>query len=172
MSQNNGNSSQIRAHLQGKSTEYLVDLLVDLIQAAEEPLRRRFWERLAPPMIATTDLRYASPEEFLAELNEFVEAVENGEYYDEAALEYYGEDPFDREYRRDKYSWYEEFDPDAHEGLNTLGEFLEEADSYIAPLYGSLSCRRIPGNGRGDGQPIAKGCNGSRTSPAYCCLAA
>lgn len=121
----------IRAHLENQSTAYLVDLLMDLIQALEEPVRQRFWQRLAPPAMATADLRYTSPEAFLAELREFEEAVREGEFFDEEALEYFGEDPFDREYNRDKYGIYEDFDPDSHEGLNTLGAFLTEADSYF-----------------------------------------
>jgi hypothetical protein len=55
--------------------------------------RQRFWERLAPPTIATADLRYSSPEAFLIELQEFEEAVMEGEFFDEEALEYFGEEP-------------------------------------------------------------------------------
>lgn len=131
MTKDNDNISPIRTYLQGKSTEYLVDLLIDLIQAIEEPARQRFWERLAPPAMATADLRYPSPEDFLTELREFEEAVMEGEFFDEDALEYFGEDPFDREDDGDKYGYYENFDPDMHQGLNTLGEFLTEADSYF-----------------------------------------
>lgn len=130
MAADNDNISQIRIHLQTQPAEYLVDLLIDLIQAMDEPTRQRFWERLAPPAMATADLRYSSPEAFLIELQEFEEAVAEGEYYEEEALEYFGEDPFDREYHRERYGWYEEYDPDDHAGLNALAEFLAEADSY------------------------------------------
>lgn len=127
----NDNLLTIRTHLENRSTAYPVDLLIDLLQALEEPARQRFWARLAPPEMATADLRYSSPEAFLAELQEFEEAVQEGEFFDEEALEYFGEDPFDREYNHDKYGIYEDFDPDMHEGLNALGEFLTEADSYF-----------------------------------------
>lgn len=119
----------IRRHLAEQSTPYLVDLLVDLIQAVDEPTRQRFWPRLAPPAMATADLLYESPEEFLTELQEFAAAVQAGDYFSEEALEYFGEDPVDRQYRQDKYDWLEDFDPDEHEGLIRLGDFLSEADS-------------------------------------------
>ncbi len=128
---NNENLSAVRVHLENQSTAYLVDLLIDLIQAVDEPMRQRFWERVAPPSVATADLRYSSPELFLTELEEFAEAVREGAFFDEDALEYFGEDPFDREYHRDKYGMYEDFDPDMHEGLNTLGDFLTETNSYF-----------------------------------------
>ena len=133
----NDNLSTIRTHLENQSTTYLVDLLMDLIQAVEEPVRQRFWERLAPPEMATADLRYASPELFLTELQEFAEAVEEGDYFGEAALDYFSEDSFDREYYGNRYGYYEDFDPAMHEGLNSLGDFLTEADSYFqAGQYG------------------------------------
>ncbi len=120
----------IRTHLQGQETSYLIDLLIDMMQAMDEPLRQRFWDRLSPPAMATADLRYPSPEDFLQELADFVASVFEGDYYDEDALEYFGEDPFDREYYHDKYGAYD-YDPDMHAGLNALGEFLTEADSYF-----------------------------------------
>ncbi len=131
MRTNNDNLSAIRVHLEKQSTAYLVDLLIDLIQAVEEPTLQHFWERLAPPAMATADLRYPSPEDFLTELREFEEALMEGEFFDEDALEYFGEDPSDREYYHDKYGYYKDFDPEMHQGLNTLGEFLTEADSYF-----------------------------------------
>ncbi len=131
MAIDNENFAAVRAHLENQSTAYLVDLLLDMIQALEEPVLQRFWDRLAPPAMATADLRYASPEQFLTELREFGEAVAEGDYFDEEALEYFSEDPFDREYYQDKYGYYEDFDPDMHQGLNALGEFLSEADSYF-----------------------------------------
>ncbi len=108
MTINNDNLAVVRTHLENQSTEYLVDLLLDLMQALEEPVRQHFWDRLAPPAMATADLRYSSPEQFLAELREFEEAVAEGVYFDEDALEYFGEDPFDREYYQDKYGYYAE----------------------------------------------------------------
>jgi hypothetical protein len=131
MNENSDSMSLIRTHLQKQSPEYLIDLLVDIVQAVDEPFRQRFWDRLAPPAMATAVLRYTSPEVFLTELQEFEEAVMEGEFFDEEALEYFGEDPFDREYNRDKYGLYEDFDPDMHDGLNQLGEFLTETDSYF-----------------------------------------
>jgi tetratricopeptide (TPR) repeat protein len=137
MMTDNDNLSTIRTHLEDQSTTYLVDLLMDLIQAVEEPVRQRFWERLAPPAMATADLRYASPEFFLTELQEFAETVGEGDYFDEEALDYFSEDPFDREYYGDRYGYYEDFDPAMHGGLNSLGDFLTEADSYFqAGQYG------------------------------------
>ncbi len=137
MAPDNNNLTAIRAHLENQSTAYLVNLLLDIIEALEEPVRQRFWDRLAPPAMATADLRYASPEQFLTELRDFEEAVGEGDYFDEEALEYFGEDPFDREYYRDKYGYYGDFDPDMHAGLNALGDFLTEADSYFqAGQYG------------------------------------
>lgn len=127
----NDNLSTIRTHLENQSTTYLVDLLIDLVQAVEEPVRQRFWERLAPSAMATADLRYSSPELFLTKLQEFAEALEEGDYFDEEALDYFSEDSFDREYYGDRYGYYEDFDPDLHEGLNSLGDFLTEADSYF-----------------------------------------
>ncbi len=122
--------TRIRTHLQAQDTSYLIDLLIDMMQAMDEPLRQRFWDRLSPPAMATADLRYPSPEDFLQELADFVASVFEGDYYDEEALEYFGEDPFDREYYHDKYGVYD-YDSDMHAGLNALGEFLTEADSYF-----------------------------------------
>lgn len=83
---NNDNLSSIRTHLENQFTACLVDLLKDVIQAMEEPVRQRFGERLAPPAMATADLRYSSPELFLTEMQEFEEAVMEGEFFDEEAL--------------------------------------------------------------------------------------
>ncbi|MCP4419877.1 MAG: hypothetical protein GY805_24965 [Chloroflexi bacterium] len=121
---------RVRAHLQAQDTSYLLDLLIDMMQAMDEPLRQRFWDRLSPPAIATADLRYSSPKDFLQELADFQESVFEGDYYDEEALEYFSEDPFDRDYYHDKYGAYD-YDPDMHNGLSNLGEFLTEADSYF-----------------------------------------
>ncbi len=127
---NNDTIIRIRAHLQTQDTKYLIDLLIDMMQAMDEPLRQRFWDRLSPPAMATADLRYPSPEDFLQELADFEVSVFKGDYYDEEAVEYFSEDPYDREYYHDKYGVYD-YDPDMHSGLNALGEFLTEADSYF-----------------------------------------
>ncbi len=115
----------LRVHLQDKSADELITLLLDLIQQVDEPTRQQFWNRLAPPGLATADLRYPSSEIFLAELDEFARAVEQGDYFDEEAQEYYGEDPADRDYHGLEY------DPDDHAGLRALRQFLTEAGSYF-----------------------------------------
>ena len=51
MMTDNDNLLAIQAHLENQSTAYLVDLLIDLIQAIDEPMRQRFWERVAPPSV-------------------------------------------------------------------------------------------------------------------------
>ncbi|MBE7554286.1 MAG: hypothetical protein HS126_24770 [Anaerolineales bacterium] len=61
----------------------------------------------------------------MAELDEFARAVEQGDYFDEEAQEYYGEDPADRDYHGLEY------DPDDHAGLRALRQFLTEAGSYF-----------------------------------------
>lgn len=115
----------LRVHLQDKSADELITLLLDLIQQVDEPTRQQFWNRLAPPGLATADLRYPSSELFLAELDEFARAVEQGDYFDEEAQEYYGEDPADRDYHGLEY------DAEDHAGLRALRQFLTEADSYF-----------------------------------------
>ncbi|NHZ71633.1 MAG: hypothetical protein GWP17_00900 [Aquificales bacterium] len=123
----NNTITDIRVHLQAQETEYLVDLLVDMMQAMDEPLRQRFWDRLAPSAMATADLNYASPEDFLQELADFRESVFEGDYFDEETMAYFNEDPSDRDYFHDEY----DFDLDMHAGLSALGGFLTEADSYF-----------------------------------------
>ncbi|MBE7554285.1 MAG: hypothetical protein HS126_24765 [Anaerolineales bacterium] len=54
----------LRVHLQDKSADELITLLLDLIQQVDEPTRQQFWNRLAPPGLATADLRYPSSEIF------------------------------------------------------------------------------------------------------------
>ncbi len=112
----------IRTYLEKKTKPELVALLLDLVQGMDEPTRQRFWEHLAPPGMATADLRYPSAEDFLAELEAFVEEVSEGEYYDEEAATYYGED---------NYNEYEDYDPDDHAGVKALRAFFHEADSYF-----------------------------------------
>ena len=73
----------IRQHLTNKSADELVDLLMDLLQQIDEDTRRHFWEQLAPPGLATADLRYSSPEAFLANVDRFVAAAAARKYYDE-----------------------------------------------------------------------------------------
>ena len=114
--------AHIRAYLEKKTKPELVALLLDLVQGMDEPTRQRFWEHLAPPGMATADLRYPSAEDFLAELEAFAEEVSEGEYYDEEAATYYGED---------NYNEYDDYDPDDHAGVKALRAFFHEADSYF-----------------------------------------
>ena len=114
--------AHIRAYLEKKNKPELVALLLDLVQGMDEPTRQCFWEHLAPPGMATADLRYPSAEDFLAELEAFAEDVSEGEYYDEEAATYYGED---------NYNDYEDYDPDDHAGVKALRAFFHEADSYF-----------------------------------------
>lgn len=114
--------AHIRAYLEKKSKKELVILLLDLVQGMDEPTRQRFWEHLAPPGMATADLRYPSAEDFLAELEDFADDVSEGKYYDEEAAIYYGEDNYDET---------EAYDPDDHIGIKALRTFFHEADSYF-----------------------------------------
>lgn len=120
--------TRIRQHLTGKPAGELVDLLMDLLQQVDETTRRRFWEQLAPSGLATADLRYPSPETFLAEVKRFVNAAAAGEYYDEAA-DYYGEDPADRSYHVEQ-GYIEAYDIEYHSGMSTLKTLLAETGSY------------------------------------------
>jgi hypothetical protein len=83
---------QIRAHLEGKSSRELVELLLDLASEMDEPTRQHFWARLASRGLATADLRYSSPQDFLEDLETLAEEVEEGGYYDEDAARYFGAD--------------------------------------------------------------------------------
>jgi len=114
--------AHIRAYLEKKNKSELVARLLELVQGMDEPTRQRFWEHLAPPGMATADLRYPSREDFLAELEAFAEEVSEGEYYDEEAAIYYGED---------NYNDFDEYDPDDHAGLKALRAFFHEAGSYF-----------------------------------------
>ena len=114
--------AHVRTYLEKKTKTELVALLLDLVHEMDEPTRQRFWEHLAPPGMATADLRYPSAEVFLAELQTFVEEVAEGEYYDEEAAMYYGED---------NYNDYDDYDPDDHVGVNALRAFFHEANSYF-----------------------------------------
>jgi len=117
--------AHIRVYLEKKNKSELVALLLDLVQGMDEPDRQRFWEHLAPPGMATADLRYPSPEDFLAELEAFAEEVSDGKYYDEEAAEYYGDDNYN------DYGDSDEYDPDDHAGIKALRAFFHEADSYL-----------------------------------------
>jgi hypothetical protein len=114
--------ANIRAYLEKKNKSELVALMLDLVQEMDEPTRQRFWEHLAPPGMATADLRYPSADDFLSELEAFTEGVSEGEYYDEDAAMYYSDD---------NYHEYEDYDPDDHVAIKVLNGFFHEADSYF-----------------------------------------
>ncbi len=114
--------AHICAYLEKKNKSELVALLLELVEGMDEPTRQRFWEHLAPPGMATADLRYPTSEDFLCELEAFTEEVSEGEYYDEDAATYYSED---------NYNDYEDYDPDDHPAIKALRNFFHEADSYF-----------------------------------------
>jgi len=114
--------ANIRVYLEKKNKPELVALLLELVLEMDEPTRQRFWEHLAPPGMATADLRYPSAEDFLSELESFAEEVSEGEHYDEEAATYYGED---------NYNEYEDYDPEDHAAIKALRGFFHEADSYF-----------------------------------------
>ncbi|MEW5872641.1 MAG: hypothetical protein AB1894_25495 [Chloroflexota bacterium] len=116
-------AAHIRTYLQKKSKSELVNLLLELIQGMDEPTRQRFWEYLAPPGMAIADLRYPSPEDFLAELEEFNQEVTEGEHFDEDAATYFGEDSY--------YDDEDEYDPDTHKGLQALRVYFHETGTYF-----------------------------------------
>ena len=113
---------RIRAYLEKKSKSELVTLRLDLVQGMDEPTRQRFWEHLAPPGMATADLRYPSADDFLAELETFADEVSEGDYFDEDAAAYYGEDDYNEP---------SDYDPEDHVGIKALRTFFHEADSYF-----------------------------------------
>jgi hypothetical protein len=78
--------SHIPVFMETKNKSELFALLLNLVQGMDEPDRQLFWERLAPPGVATADFRYPSPEVFLAELEVFAEKVSDGKDYDEERL--------------------------------------------------------------------------------------
>ena len=121
--------TQIRQHLTEKSADELIGLLMDLVRQMDETTRRRFWEQLAPSGLATADLRYPAPEAFLAEVEAFVNAAAAGEYYDDEAAEYFGEDPVDRRYHIER-GYIDEYDIADHDGASRLRELLEAAAWY------------------------------------------
>jgi hypothetical protein len=121
--------TQIHQYLTDKSAHELVDLLMDLLQQIDEATRRRFWEQLAPPGLATADLCYPSPEAFLADVKTFVTAAAAREYYDDEAADYFGEDPVDRDYHVQQ-GYIDEYDITYHTGMSELERLLEAAGSY------------------------------------------
>lgn len=114
--------TNIRAYLEKKNKPELIALLLNLVQEMDEPTRQKFWGHLAPPGMATADLRYPSAEDFLFELESFADEVLEGEYYDEDAAMYYGED---------NYNEYEDYDAHDHAAIIALRGFFHEADSYF-----------------------------------------
>ena len=114
--------AHMRVYLEKKSKAELINLLLDLAREMDEPTRQKFWGRLAPPGMATADLRYPSAGDFLAELQSFAEKVSEQEYYDEDAATYYGED---------NYNEYEQYQPERHPAIKALKTFFREADSYF-----------------------------------------
>jgi len=80
------NVCRIFASFWKRKINELVALLLNLVQGMDEPDRQPFWERLAPPSVATADFRYPSLEVFLAELETFAEKVSDGKYFDEERL--------------------------------------------------------------------------------------
>jgi hypothetical protein len=121
--------SRIRQNLAQRSASELVDLLLELLDQVDETTRRRFWDQVAPSGLATADLRYPSAEAFLTEVETFVDKADAGEYYDEQAAEYYGEDPADRDYHVQR-GYIDKYDVEWHAGLTTLRTLLTEAGSY------------------------------------------
>jgi hypothetical protein len=123
---------RIRTHLEGQPPETLVELLLDLVREMEEPTRQRFWARLAPPGLATADLRYPSLDSFLAKLKAFAREVEKGKYFDEESQEDY--DDYDAYYEYDEDDYGEDregYDPASHPILPILSEYFLETDSYF-----------------------------------------
>ena len=123
---------RIRTHLEGQPIEALVELLLDLVREMEETTRRCFWARLAPPGLATADLRYPSADEYLAKLKAFAREVEKGKYYDEESQEDYDDygyydDYGDYDYDEDR----EGYDPTSHPVLPILEEHFLETESYF-----------------------------------------
>ena len=121
---------RIQAYLEQKSSSELIALLLELVREMDEPTRQQFWTRLAPPGMATADLRYPSAEDFLAELEAFAAAVDDGKYYDEDAASYFAEDD-DEYYYNDYGDPEDEYDPADHKALKALRNFLAETSSYF-----------------------------------------
>ncbi len=121
--------TQIHEYLADKSVGELVDLLMDMLQQMDEATRRRFWEQLAPPGLATADLNYSSPEIFLSQVETFVTAAAALKYYDDEASEYFGQDPVDRDYHV-RQGYIDEYDIEYHTGISKLKRLLDAAGSY------------------------------------------
>lgn len=83
MTPNNPDSiALLRSYLQHKSPNELIALLLDLVQPVDEPTHQQSRNRLAPPSLATTDLRYPSADIFLAALDGFEVIVDESGYRD------------------------------------------------------------------------------------------
>lgn len=136
MSDYNRNKAVIRAHLDGKSTVELTNLLANLLQAADTRMIEVFWEEVAGLRLNTEKLYYGSPELFLAELKQFAKDVEDSKYFDSEIQEQYNE-----------YHYYEHdededgFDADSHQGFRLLKRFLREADCYFQARRYEVICQ-------------------------------
>lgn len=131
---------KIRIHLQTQSKDQLLDLISELLQKADQETVAYLRSRLSPAPEPQAPWRYDTAEAFLEAVEQFAQEVAQRIYYDEEALEYFGEDPVDREYHMDRYGLYEDFDPDSHEGLNKLHEFFDETNLYFeAKEYGTAA---------------------------------
>ncbi|MCB0212921.1 MAG: hypothetical protein KDJ52_26500 [Anaerolineae bacterium] len=115
----------LQSHLQDKSTDELIALLIDLVQQVDEPTRQQFLDNLAPAAPPSVELRASSPQIFLAQLDAFAEAVRQGNYYDEEMQRYFNKPPDWRVSLVYKYK------PEDHAGLNALRQFLAEVDAYF-----------------------------------------
>lgn len=138
----------LQLHLQDKSTDELIALLIDLVQQVDEPTRQQFLDHLAPPEPSAVDLRSPSPEIFLSQLAAFAEAVSQGDYFDKEAQDYFEQTPAWRASHAYKYKL------EDHAGLNALRHFLTEADAYFqneqyavaAAAYQTLLTLTLAGN--------------------------
>ena len=65
----------------------------------------------------------------MVQVKAFATAAGGGEYYDDQAAEYFGEDPADRDYNVGR-GYIDEYDIVYHKGMSTLKKLLEDAGSY------------------------------------------
>ena len=138
----------LQLHLQDKSTDELIALLIDLVQQVDEPTRQQFLDHLAPSEPSAVDLRSPSPEIFLSQLAAFAEAVSQGDYFDKEAQDYFEQTPAWRASRSYKYKL------EDHAGLHALRHFLTEAAAYFqneryavaAAAYQTLLTLTLAGN--------------------------
>ncbi|MCB0195205.1 MAG: hypothetical protein KDJ65_24870 [Anaerolineae bacterium] len=115
----------LQAHLQDKSSDELIALLIDLVQQLDEPTRQHFLDNLTPSKPPPVELRSPSPETFLAQLDAFAEAVRQGDYFDEEMKSYFNKPLAYRPSQVYKYK------AEDHIGLNAVRHFLTEADAYF-----------------------------------------